>query len=131
MCKRLLGALVLTLLCSTPAWAQNTSTTQMQLVTSQRFLDRVAYLLSQQAVVVKAEALSTTCHVLRSQFANEVISSPTGAAQSRAVLLAGSTNVIGTVTGSGATLDSSATDAALLSQIATSWNAMSRCDTGS
>lgn len=131
--KRILFTLVF-VLAAVPVFAQNTSTTQMQLTTAaaQRFIDRVAYLLTQQAVVVKAEALATACHAARSTFASQVIAAPQTSAQASAVLLAGSTNVIGTVTVSGSGLvDSSASDAALLSQIATSWNALSKCDTGS
>jgi len=50
----------------------------------------------------------------------------------RDFLLAGSTNVIGTVvTDVNGQADSSASDAALFSQVAADWNALSRCDTGS
>src|SRR5437016_2839412 len=95
------------------------STTQMQLVTSTTFLNRIQYLLTQQAVVVKAEALATVCHGSRSLFANQVITAPAASASAAAVMLAGSTNVIGTVVTNANPLliDSSASDAALLSQI--------------
>lgn len=127
--------LVVLALLAAPAmlFAQNVSTTQMQLVASSLFRGRVQYLLSQQATVVKAELLATTCHPKRSLFADAVISSPDGIAQQVSVLIAGSTNVIGTVVfnANPNLIDSSATDAAMLSQIATLWNVFSKCDTGS
>ncbi len=114
-----------------PVLAQNTSTTQMQLVNSTTFINRLQYLLTQQAVVVKAEALNTVCHTKRSLFADQIIASPIETARASSVMIAGSTNVIGTVIIANGVADSSASDAALLSQVATLWNALSKCDTGS
>lgn len=114
-------------------FAQNVSTTQMQLVNSTTFTNRLQYILSQQAIVVKAELLATTCHPKRSSFADVVINSPAAAASQVSVLIAGSTNVLGTVivNVNPNLVDSSASDAAILSQIATLWNVFSKCDTGS
>ncbi len=132
MKKNLLVALAL-ILSTSILYAQNVSTTQMSLAKSSKFRDRLQYILSQQSVIVKAEALSTTCHAKRSTFADVVIGSPDGAAQQISVLMSGSTNVLGTVVANADPnlVDSSATDAALLSQIATLWNVFSKCDTGS
>lgn len=121
---------VICLFASSPAFAQNVSTTQMQL-NNQRFQDRIAYLLSQQAIVVKAEALATTCHTKRSLFADSIISAPQATAQITLTMISGSTNVVNTVIAVNGTFDSSASDAALLAQVATLWNALSKCDTGS
>lgn len=106
------------------------STDQMQLVGSPGFLLRIQYLMVQQARTVKAEALNTSCHASRSGYANTVINSPAGAASVAAVMLTGGINLIGTASGTAPNAVSSATDAAILSQIATFWSALSGCDTG-
>jgi hypothetical protein len=109
------------------------SSTQMTLAVSPAFLNRLQYLLTQQARVVKAEALATACHAKRSTFADVVISDPLTSARVAAVMMVGGTNLIGTVVGNANTdkIDSSATDAAILAQTATFWSALSKCDTGS
>ena len=104
--------------------ASDQSTQQMALVHSTQFLDRLQYILTQQAVVVVAESAGTANHATRVTFAAKVLTSPAAAASGAAVALAGSTNVVGTVTGSGNTADSTASDAALLSQVATLWNTL-------
>lgn len=109
----------------------NESTTQMQLVGSAVFLARLQYLMVQTARNVKGEALNTPCHLTRTAYATNVINSPASAASTAAVMVAGGVNVIGTVTGSGSTADSSASDAAIFSQIGTYWSWLAGCDTGS
>lgn len=131
--KRILFGLALAAALSVGLLAQsNTSTTQMQLVSSSTFTNRLQYLMTQQAVVVLTEVHATACHTQRAAFAMQVIQNPASSASAASVLLAGSTNVVGTVVTDGnGQADSSASDAALLSQIATDWNVLSRCDTGS
>jgi len=113
------------------------STTQMKLAVEPTFLARLQYVMVQQARTVKAEALDTACHAERTAFADRVIDFPPEMAAKSAVMLVGGVNLIGTVTvtpASGDTPESvttSVTDAALLSQVATFWNALSKCDTGS
>lgn len=119
------------ILVPTLASAQNVSTTQMQLITNQVFLNRIAYLMSQLAITVKAEALNTVCHTARTTLANSVITAPFDVARQSVILIAGSTNVVGTVITTANGFDSSVTDAALLAQISTLWNVLSKCDTGS
>ena len=108
------------------------STTQMSLANSLQFRTRLMYLMTQQARTVKAEVLNTSCHSLRSNYANTVIGNPSSAAVNAAVMMVGGVNLIGTVIGNTDPdlIDSSATDAAILSQVATFWNALSTCDTG-
>lgn len=106
------------------------STDQMQLVASPVFLARIQYLMVQTARNVKGEALNTPCHLTRTSYATSVINSPASAAPTAAVMLVGGVNLIGTVTGSGSTVDSSASDAAIFSQIGTYWSWLAGCDTG-
>lgn len=109
----------------------NQSTDQMVLASSPVFLARIAYLAAQQARVVLSEAGIGGTHAKRAIYAGLVIANITSFAAVIAVTIVGGVNVIGTLTGTGLTADSSATDAALLSQIATFWNALAGIDTGS
>lgn len=121
------------LILTEPAFAQNVSTTQMQLANSQTFITRIQYSLAQEAVVVKAEALATACHTLRSAFATVVLTTSRQAAADNAATIVGGTNVIaGTIIANAdpAKVDSTITDASLFAQIAAQWNALSKCDTG-
>lgn len=124
-------AIVLALaLGAAPVFAQESST-QMQLVGSPAFLQRVAYLMVQQARTVKAEPLNTACHASRTNYATAVINNPAGMAQVAAVALVGGVNLIGKTSGTAPNATSSATDAEILSQIATYWSHLAGCDTGS
>ncbi len=60
------------------------------------------------------------------------MSNPPAMAIAAAVPMAGSTNVVGTVVANADPnlVDSSATDAQVLSQVATSWNKLAGIDTG-
>jgi uncharacterized membrane protein YbaN (DUF454 family) len=114
-----------------PLFAQNTATVEMQLVNSPVFTTRIQYLLAQQAVIVLAEPKATVCHPYRVQFGQQVIANPATVAGTSSVTIASGTNLTSVaVTGTGLTADSAATDAAIASQIATYWNALSRCETG-
>jgi hypothetical protein len=114
------------------AQAAPESTVQMSLAGSPSFLARLQYLQTQQARTVKAEALATVCHAKRSVYADAVISDPAGAAKTAAVMVVGGANLIATVVPNSNSdkIDSSATDAAILSQVATFWSALAKCDTG-
>lgn len=116
----------------TLAAQQPESLTQMGLAQSTQFRTRLVYVLLQEARVVKAEPLATACHYQRSTYANGVLANAPQAAADAAPLVVGGVNLIGTVVANpaAALVDSSATDAAILSQVATFWNVLSRCDTG-
>jgi len=108
------------------------SLTQMSLANSTTFRSRLMYLMVQEARTVKAEALATVGHAERSAYAGAVIDNPGALAQSAAVMLVGGINLIATVVTDldPNKVDSSASDAAILSQIATFWSALANVDTG-
>lgn len=111
----------------------NESTTQMSLVTSALFRNRLAYLLDQQARVVLAETGVGVTHAARAAYASSVVSNVNSFASSTAVMIVGGTNLIGAAVIPNADpnlVDSAATDAAILSQIATFWNALAGINTG-
>lgn len=107
------------------------STDQMVLVGSPVFLNRIQYLVMTEARVVLEETGVGAMHDARAAYAKAVIPAIAYYAPTIAVMVCGGVNLLGTVTGSGLTADSSATDAAILSQIATFWNALAGIDTGS
>lgn len=108
------------------------STTQMQLVGSPIFLSRMQYLLAQQARVVLAETGVGATHAARARYAQRVVSQCAAEASNASVLVVGGTNLIGAaITGTPPNVDSAATDASVLSQIATFWNPLAGIDTGS
>jgi hypothetical protein len=101
---------------------------QMQLAKDPNFLTRLSYLMAQQARVVKDEPLSTPQHTSRSNYATTVINNPSGMATQAAVTIVGGPNLIGTVTLEDAGPVTTASDAAITSQIATYWTALSGAD---
>ena len=94
------------------------------------FIGRVQTTLLAQATTVLAEQGVGPTHATRALYAQRVIQNPQVSAQLAAPYIAGSTNVIGTITIEDSGVTSSVTDAALLSQIATSWDALSGIDAG-
>lgn len=143
--KWLALTLIALLVLVAPATAQNSSTTQMQLVNSSVFTNRLQYLLVQQASAVLIEAASDSanadlnarytaaCHSLRYGYAQQVLSGPASSASQAAVLISGANFsggvIVGTVIGSGNTADSSANDTALAKAITDSWNTLAKCVT--
>jgi hypothetical protein len=97
---------------------------QMTLAQDRNFLTRLSYLLVQQARVVMAEAPTTPGHTQRATYATLVINNPSGMTGPAAVTIVGGPNVIGTVTLEDSGPVTTATDAALTSQIATYWDAL-------
>lgn len=132
--KRVLLALLLLLL-ATPLFAQQNSITYMPLVYSQRFTDRVTYSITQQAPVVLTEAATGTytapCHTLRATLAAAIARGPQSYTVIFAAHLVTNINITsgGALTGSGPTLDSPATDAAILAAVASLWSTVSGCFT--
>lgn len=116
-------------------FAQQNSVTYMPLVGSARFTDRVTYIIAQQAPVIETEpatgTYSATCHTLRANLAADVARRPANYAPVFAVHLTANINVTsgGALTGAGATLDTPATDAALLAAVASLWSTVAGCIT--
>lgn len=109
-----------------------TSVNQMKLAVDVDFLARLQYNMVTQARVVLAETGVGSTHAKRALYAANVINSPESFSRVAAVMLVGGVNLIGTVTIDGTgKATSSVTDAALLSQIATYWNALAGIDSGS
>lgn len=138
MKRILLGAvLVLILLPIAGLLAQQNSNTFMPLVQSPTFTNRVQYILAQEAPVIETEAQTGTytaaCHTLRAGLAVKISQSPASYASVFAVFLATNINVTsaGALTGtsSAGTLDSPATDAALLAAVASIWPSIAGCVT--
>jgi len=130
---RLFGTLAcLLLLVATPSAQTPASLTQMSLAKSAQFLDRLQYSMAQVAVTVKAEALTLKCHDKRSVYADQVLADPLSKARQAAPTVVGGTNLIGTVVTNADPnkIDTSATDAAIFSQVSTFWNPLSGCDSG-
>lgn len=95
----------------------------MRLARQVDFLTRVENRIVGQAKVVKDENINTSNHVKRAQYADEVLSHSASKAIQWATYLAGSTNVVGTLTNlDSGSVATSVTDAALDSQISTDWN---------
>lgn len=104
---------------------------QMKLVHSSKFLDRVQYLVAQKARDVLGETGIGSTHATRAAYARLVLPNISSFAAVIAVVLVGGVNLIGTVVDDGVNpVDSSATDAAIFSQIGTFWNALSGVDSG-
>lgn len=107
------------------------SITYFPLAESPRFTGRVQYITVQQAPVVLAEASSspTSTHALRAILAAKVTATPAAFAAVFAVHLSANINVTsaGALTGTSTagTLDTPATDAALLAAVASVWSAIS------
>jgi hypothetical protein len=134
MMKTLLLSIALLLL-SVSAFAQQNSNTYMPLVGSAQFTNRVQYITVQEAAVVLTEAQTGTytaaCHTKRAAFAAQLVQQPASFASVFAVNLVSNINITtgGALTGSGQTLDTPATDAAILAAVASLWSTVSGCIT--
>lgn len=138
-----LGLVVLFVLVALPVSAQQTSVTYMPLIASAQFVGRVQFNIVQTVPLIEVEAQAYTpaggdthpstavCHSLRAQLAANVARSPnTYAGIFTAHLVVNSAvTTAGTLTGTGATLDSPATDGALFSAIAAIWSTVAGCVT--
>jgi hypothetical protein len=106
---------------------------QMALSNDPSFIQRIQFLLTQEATVVLAEVNTTPNHVLRVQYARQVIQNAQQAAIAASVTIASSTNLVAANTtinpGSPITVTTDATDAAILAQISALWNALSGVST--
>lgn len=121
----------------TPADAQQNSLVFGPLANSPTFRSRVTYVITQQAPVVLTEAqtgsYTAACHTLRAALAAVVAADPQAKAQVFAAHLVTNINVTsaGALTGTVAagTLDTPATDAALLAAVASQWSTIAGCIT--
>lgn len=108
------------------------STLQMRLARSTTFQTRVIYLRAQQARVVLAERGVGATHACRALYAQRVMQNLGRDVFDTAVVIAGGVNLVRTIQDNASSdlVDSTASDPAIISQLATFWNALSGCDTG-
>lgn len=115
----------------------DTSQTYGPLTKSPQFLLRVTFIVTQEAPVILTEAGSgsytSSCHTLRANLAAAVARNPDSYASIFAAHLVTNVNVTsgGALTGTLAagTLDTPATDAALLASVASLWSTVAGCIT--
>lgn len=135
--RRFLIAVLCVLLTAPTLFAVENSNTYMPLVASATFTNRVQYILATEAPVVLAEtqtgggSYTAACHTLRAKLAAQIALGPSGYAPVFAVFLTTNINVTtgGALTGSGATLDTPATDASLLAAVSVLWSSVAGCIT--
>lgn len=133
--RRLLSTALLVALSGALLLAQQSSITFTPLLYSQRFTDRVTYVITTQAPVIQVEAATgsytAACHTLRANLAAALSRGPQSYTSVFAAHLVTNINVTtgGALTGSGATLDTPATDASLLAAVASLWSTVAGCIT--
>lgn len=136
MIKRLSLALVASLLMAVGLSA-DTSQTYSPLTQSSLFQSRVTFIITTEAPVILTEATTgsytAACHTLRANLAASVARNPASYAPIFAAHLVTNINVTtgGALTGTLAagTLDTPASDAALLAAIASQWSTVAGCIT--
>jgi len=106
------------------------STLQMQLAKDPVWLQRLTYLMIQEARIIKAEGLRTPYHAERTKYASTVLSNAAMAAQQASSVIVGGPNILGTVDLADNGITTSATDAAILDQVSLFWNTLAGIDTG-
>jgi hypothetical protein len=104
------------------------STLQMMLAKDPAFLNRLNYLMLQNARNVKEEDGATPWHYKRTAYATNVLNSSQMIVAQAASTIVGGINILGTVELTDNGVETSATDAAIFSQIATFWNALAGVD---
>ena len=129
--KKTFLLLALLLAAGAIGFAQQNSNTYMPLVQSAQFTNRVQYIIAQEANAIITTEASGACHAVRASLATQVAKGPSSYAPVFAVFLATNINVTsaGALTGSGATLDTPATDAALLAAVNVIWSTIAGCIT--
>jgi hypothetical protein len=122
MTRRLVLAALLVLTLA-PGASGSASDLQARLAKQSDFLARVENRIVAFAIVVKGEGTGVTNHAARAAYADQVLVNSAAKAIQWAQYLAGSTNVIGTLTNlDDGRVATTVTDAALDSQISTGWN---------
>lgn len=104
---------------------------QSLLSNSSGFIATLKAQMIKVALVVKAEALSISQHAIRSNYASAVINNPDEYARRAAVTIVGTGNLLNTVNIIDGIATSSASDAAIFSQVSSSWTILAGGDTGS
>jgi len=104
------------------------SALQMMLAKDQAFLNRLNYLMLQTARGVKEEAPETPYHQKRTNYASQVLANSAMMVSQAAFTVVGGVNLIGTVELNDDGVTTTASDAAILSQVSTFWNALSGVD---
>jgi hypothetical protein len=104
------------------------STLQMMLAKDPAFLNRLNYLMLQTARSIKEEAPSTPHHQKRTNYASQVLMNSAMMVAQAASTVVGGINLIGTVELTDDGVMTTASDAAILSQVSTFWNALSGVD---
>lgn len=106
------------------------STLQMMLARDPAFLNRLNYIMLQNARNVKQEPVDTPYHLKRTGYASSVLNSSQMMVAQAASTIVGGINLIGTVDLTDNGVETSAADAAIFSQVATFWNALAGVDSG-
>lgn len=104
------------------------STLQMELARDPAFLNRLNYLMLQTARGVKEEPVATPFHYKRTSYASQVLGNSPTMVQQAAYTIVSGPNLIGTVELTDNGVETSASDAAIFSQISTFWNVLSGVD---
>src|SRR5665213_4139669 len=134
---------LLLLLVTVPAYAQQTAVTVMPLTQSNQFMNRVRFQIVLTSPLIEVEATAyapaggdthpstPACHTLRANLAAAIARSPDDYVRVFAEHLVTSSNITtaGALTGSGGTLDTPATDAALFSAVNAMWSDVAGCVT--
>lgn len=108
--------------------ALSESTLQMMLAKDPAFLNRLNYLMLQEARTVKNEAVETPYHYKRTTYATQVLNNSAMMVAQASYTIVGGINMIGTVEITDNGVATSAADAAIFSQVATFWNVLSGVD---
>lgn len=117
------------------AWAQDVSTQDMDMATSDQFGDRIVYLAYTYAGTVYNEAASVPCYTKRLNLATLILQSPgRSVTTARLAVAVVHNNVAGAVItgthevdGGTGEVDSSATDTAIANAIEDQWNLVALC----
>ena len=110
--------------------ALSTSRLASLLGQDQTFIARCAEIMCDVATTVLAETGVGVTHAQRAAYATRVIQSPRDTATAAAPFIAQTTNVVGTISFEDNGITTTVTDAALLSQIAASWDTLAGIDEG-
>ena len=108
--------------------AVSESSLQMQLARDSAFLNRLNYLMLQQARTIKEEAADTPYHLKRTNYASQVLANSAQMVSQAAFVIVGGVNIIGTVEITDNGVQTSANDAAIFSQVSTFWNILAGVD---
>ena len=108
--------------------AMSESTLQMMLAKDPAFLNRLNYIMLQQARGVKDELGTTPFHYKRTTYATSVINNSSMMVPQAASTVVGGINLIGTVEMTDNGVATTASDAAIFSQVATFWNILAGVD---